>query len=379
MTRCAASFTLSLLAVACVTGVVAGATRQARPTPAKQDAAVPVRNDPELEIGFDPLFLVGHRPTSQNQLFRTYNQAEIVFAATVRDAAAGFFNPSFPPIHNLRLKFTGVQVLRGVVPRDAVFHYSKRQHEGPRFPRRRVLVAAGRYFPTGPPRIIWIVEASPQNHRLVSSALALPPGWTQRAEKPISPWARLGTNAWPLDRPGAAPASTPVCSVSRRPAFPAGKGIRLQVEPVAPPVRKPSENSQGDGRFKVTVANTGTEAAEVPALRTDGRQILWSDSLYVLSQWKPYLLPGARTRKQTQAVRLGPGARVSTVVDLLAIPEIPWLGEGPVEEWGHNLYFQFCLGELSRTQGFYYDHLHHSGRREQLLPGLPIPRGSSRK
>jgi len=61
-----------------------------------------------------------------------------------------------------------------------------------------------------------IIEPTAENLAAVKKAVTLPFGWAYEKGKPVSPWARLGKNAWP--KGGKSDAKT-VCSKTGRPAL----------------------------------------------------------------------------------------------------------------------------------------------------------------
>lgn len=119
-------------------------------------------------------------------------------------------------------------------------------------------------------------------------------------------------------------------------------------------------NPDGDGQYEVTVTNSSDRVVDVPALLSSGDHILWAESLVILCQDRAYACPGCKgVSGEVAATRLQPGQSVSTVVNALQL-------DGP--EWprgGYRIEFQFCLGEKSQTESFYYMSRHHDKIREQ--------------
>jgi hypothetical protein len=191
----------------------------------------------------------------------------------------------------------------------------------------------------------------------IEAACALPLGWRMEGGKPVSPWAALGKTAWGGDAAGAAL----VCGKSGRPALMMGPGVSLQVEHVPPAKDIQWTNPDGDGEYKITVTNTTDKPVTVPALLSDGKNLLWENSLVILCQGKPYVCPGFREDAgKLQPAALKPGESVSGVVNALRL-------DGP--EWprgGYRIEFQICLGEKSQTKSFYYMSRHHDPIRAGL-------------
>jgi hypothetical protein len=330
-------------------------------------------------LSIDPLF-ADLFPKGQDELFRVFNQADIVFAGRVDKVARGLTNLSAPPIHNLRLTFGGVTPLRGDPPPDLTFDFSRRQPAAPAFGRAQVLVAAGRYRAGAPPSVVWVMAASPANLALVRRATSLPVGWSLAGDRPVSPWpnpVRL------VEDSGASPGPRDLCSVSGRPALRAGKGIALRAEPVEPGRPGAAPDAEAFGRFRVTVTNAASRATVVPALLTDGKEVCWGESLIVLHAWRPCRVPTAAATGTLRPLRLGPGESVGTIVDLLTLQGVDWPDEGPVSS-NARLYFEFGLGELSCRTAIHYDpfdpDFHGRLRRRRVREleaagGLPAPGG----
>ena len=126
-------------------------------------------------------------------------------------------------------------------------------------------------------------------------------------------------------------------------------------------------NPDGDGEYRLTVANAGDEPVVIPALRKLGGKVLWNESVVILCQGATYPAPEAKGLSVvTSPVTLKPGQKLSGIINPLAL-------EGP--EWpkgGYRISFQICLGERSSTQSFYYMSRHHDGIRAKLKKGQPI-------
>jgi len=290
---------------------------------------------------------------------KPWNEAETVFTGLLQSVQAGPVGQSLPPVytHTLRLKVQ--KVLRGTLQtgQEVSASHVARQHQEPTFPDGKVcLVAAS--SARGILRVERIELADPRKVNEAQLACSLPLGWRVEDDKPISPWAGLPGGGWQTTDGDQKPLR---CSRTGRPALMAGPGVSLNVEPVPPVKEIKWTNPDGDGEYKITVTNTTDQPIRVPSLLTDGEQILWEESLVILCQDKAYPCPAAKGVTQTPAaVELKPGQSVSTVVNALRL-------EGP--EWprgGYRIEFQFCLGELSQTESFYYLSRHHDGIRASL-------------
>ena len=210
-----------------------------------------------------------------------------------------------------------------------------------------------------------IEEADEKNTAAAKQVCALPGGWTVKEGKLISPWATLGKDAWAVPA-AAGDAKGLTCSVTGRPALLAGPEIALTVSPVPPKQAIQWTNPDGDGEYKLTVTNKSDKPVEVPALLTDGKDILWNESIVIECQNKCYLAPGSKgVTTAVKPATLKPGESVSTVINALAL-------RGP--EWprgGYRIEFQFCLGEHAVVHSFYYMSRHHDPIREKLGANKP--------
>lgn len=290
---------------------------------------------------------------------KPWNEAETVFTGLLQSVQAGPVGQSFPPVYTHTLQIRVERVLRGTLKPGQQISASHvaRQHQEPTFPAGKVcLIAASSARDVL--RIERIELGDPQNIAAAELACSLPLGWRVVDDKPVSPWVDLPSDGW--KDAGSEPKPLR-CSRTGRPALMAGPGIRFSVEPVPPAKEIKWTNPDGDGEYKITVTNTSEQPLRVPALMTDGERILWEESLVILCQDKAYPCPGAVGVVQPpKPVELQPGQSVSTVVNALRL-------EGP--EWprgGYRIEFQFCLGELSQTESFYYLSRHHDGIRAAL-------------
>ncbi len=288
-----------------------------------------------------------------------WNEAEVVFIGQVNQVKAGPVGMSFPPVHTHTLRIKVSEVLRGDVKVDeqVTCSHSARQELPPEFSLDKPsIVAAMRTRGSLVIRRIEVADAI--NTAEAKAGCNLPLGWRVDRGQPISPWAELGKQAWQ----GEVGDAKVVCSKSGRPALSAGAEVLLEVEHV-PPVREVQwSNPDGDGEYKITVSNPTKKPLVVPALLTDGKDILWANSIAILCQGRAYPCPDFKPNAgPLKPVTLQPGESVSGVVNALKL-------QGP--EWprgGYRIVFQFCLGEKSVSKSFYYMSRHHDPIRDRLL------------
>ena len=288
---------------------------------------------------------------------KKWNESEYVFVARLDRVDAGPVGRSLPPVYSHKLHFTVEKVLRGPLTPGAkiVCSHVARQHKPPVFPVGKVcLVAASKS--RGQIRAEVVEPSTSEKLTEITLACSLPMGWKVADGKPLSPWSSMGNKAWS----GAGGAAEKlVCSKTGRPALFAGEDVTFRVESVPPEVAIKWTNPDGDGEYKITVANTTDKPISVPALLCDGKRILWEESLAIICQDKVYPCPGSRgVSGKVEPLRLKPGQSVSTTVNALSL-------NGP--EWprgGYRIEFRFCLGEKSQTKSFYYMSRHHDKIRK---------------
>ncbi|MGE4550145.1 MAG: hypothetical protein AAEJ57_02055 [Opitutales bacterium] len=296
-------------------------------------------------------------------------QRQLVFIGDLDSVVAGPVGRSFPPMFTHKLNFTVKEVIRGdLKPGDKIeASHVARQRVAPVFPLKASCIV-GAEKSRGSYRAVAVEKVDPKNIASIRLACVLPLGWTSEGGKVLSPWAALKVK-WPVSQKEGA---THFCATTGRPVLMAGAGISFSVEKVPPQVDIKWTNPDGDGEYKVTVANTGTKLVTVPALRKLGKRILWNDSLVILCQGKAYASPGAKgIMDPSSPVVLGPGQKVSGILNPLGL-------EGPTwPRGGYRITFQICLGEKSSSQSFYYMSRHHDKIRDLLKAGKPIRQTSS--
>lgn len=288
---------------------------------------------------------------------KRWGTTQHVFVAKLESVVAGPVGQSFPPMYTHRLVLIVDESLRGGLGKGDRLDGSHvaRQENEPTFPAGKTcLVTAS--ATRGGLTIVSIEEATKENIAAAKLACSIPAGWSIKDGKLLSPWASLGKAAWPE------PAKEGLrCSVTGRPVLAAGAGITFTVAPVPPVKDVQWANPDGDGEYRITIANPSEKMVEVPALLTDGKEILWAESLVIVCQDKTYMIPGSKgVTGAVKPVQLEPGKSVTTVVNALKL-------KGP--EWprgGYRIEFRFCLGEVSSPQSFYYLSKHHDPIREKL-------------
>jgi hypothetical protein len=112
------------------------------------------------------------------------------------------------------------------------------------------------------------------------------------------------------------------------------------------------------------VKNTGDNPVKVPALLTDGKTVFWADSVIVTTTGGAKLLGAAGRATGTLPVELKAGESVSGVIDTLTLPDVNW------PRGGQRVYFDFCLGEKSANNFFYYYSTVHDPMREEAVKKL---------
>ena len=283
-------------------------------------------------------------------------EKQIVLTCTIANIKEGPTAKSLPPIYNHSLTLDVEGVLRGDIKPGAnlTANHSARQMQKPVYPKGKVIVAMSNV--RGSFRIEAVEAVDAKKLAAIKLACELPMGWKNVNGKLTSPWAAQKERAWPKAQRVDA---KHFCFATGRPALLAGGNVSYKVEKVPPVKAIKWTNPDGDGQYKITVTNPTDKPMTVAALRKVGKRILWKESLLVMCQGKPYPVPGSiGLLRPTEAVTLKPGQSISTVVNALAL-------EGPTwPKGGYRIEFQFCLGERSSKQSFYYMSRHHDAIRE---------------
>ena len=287
-----------------------------------------------------------------------------VFIGTLDMVVAGPVGRSFPPMFTHKLSFTVKEPIRGDLKPGSKVEASSvaRQRVAPVFPEGEACVV-GAEKSRGGFQVKTILKLDPAKIASIRLACSLPLGWKGKEGDVRSPWAGLKSK-WPA---GLKEGAKLFCASTGRPALGFGSGATFAVEKVPPGTSIKWTNPDGDGEYKLTVANPGDKPIVIPALRRIGNKILWNESVVVLCQSKTYAAPGARGLSVTTSpVTLKPGQKLSGIINPLALEGPSW------PKGGYRISFQICLGERSSTQSFYYMSRHHDGIRAKLKAGEPI-------
>lgn len=178
--------------------------------------------------------------------------------------------------------------------------------------------------------------------------VALPLGWSEREGQLVSPWAAPDDAARAAAPAVREPRAEYFCSRTGRPAWLTGPGLELHLGAVdGEDPQKPA----GNGKFRIDLVNTSREAVAVPALPERNGRALWNESLLVEIGSRLFTLAAGATLSQggLRSVRLQPGARLSTTVDLsqmLAEAASPTRGAG-------NVPVSVFLGDLADSTFVY--------------------------
>ena len=312
------------------------------------------------------LFSIWVRPSGAAapgaDIARGWGEAAILFTGKLETAQAGPVAKSMPPIYSHTLVFTVKEVLRGNLNagEKVTGSHSARQINPPKFPVGELCLVSAEHS-RGRLVIKKVVKEDSVDLKVVRQSASVPLGWVARDGKLFSPWAGIKGAGWK----GEALAGVPACAVTGRPAFLCGDGIAFSAEPVPPEKAIKWTNPDGDGLYKITVKNDSAESREVAALLQMDGKVLWKESLVILCQDKAHPVPGATGRLVGAApLKLGPGKSVEGVVNVFQLRGIEW------PRGGYRIAFQFCLGEKSETESFYYMSRHHDAIRKRAVEAM---------
>ena len=310
--------------------------------------------------GRGPILLPGRGPVGQPAKPDPikWGEKQIVLTATITDIKQGPTARSFPPIYNHTLTLKVDQVLRGSLKSGTVLkaNHSARQQAKPNFPEGKVVVALSNV--RGGNRIEGLELADAKKLATIQLACELPLGWRQLNGKTLSPWAKQKDRAWPK---GAKAGAKHFCTTTGRPALLVNSNAIFHAAKVEPKKAIKWTNPDGDGEYKITVSNPTDQPLTVDALRREGKRVLWKESLVILCQGQAYTAPGSvGLLRPTQPVVLKPGETISTVINALELQGPNW------PRGGYRIEFQFCLGQRSSKQSFYYMARHHDVIRASL-------------
>lgn len=310
--------------------------------------------------GRGPIRLPGRGPVGQPAKPEPikWGEKQIVLTATITDIKQGPTARSFPPIYNHTLTLKVDQVLRGSLKPGTVLkaNHSARQQAKPNFPEGKVVVALSNV--RGGNRVEGLELADAKKLATIQLACELPLGWRQENGKTLSPWAKQKDRAWPK---GAKAGAKHFCTTTGRPALLVNSNAIFHAAKVEPKKAIKWTNPDGDGEYKITVSNPTDQPLTVDALRREGKRVLWKESLVILCQGQAYTAPGSvGLLRPTQPVVLKPGETISTVINALELQGPNW------PRGGYRIEFQFCLGQRSSKQSFYYMARHHDVIRASL-------------
>jgi hypothetical protein len=294
------------------------------------------------------------RADETDRLFNVCCWADAVVVAKVTGAKAVGATMMEPPTYFGDLTISEGQALRGTPPLTGKLRFNARDKTP--FEKangeRRILILTQPSDDQDGWSVKELLAATDANLALARAAAGVPFGWYREVGKLVSPW-----ETW--DKSTKVDAKLK-CTRSGRPALLAGMGLKLTVEQVPAEKVIKWKNDYGDGRFKVTVTNTGAKPVEVPALLAvggDPAKISWADSLVFVDE-HVRVLPGGGVAG-LKPVTLAAGQSVSGVVDTLLLDGVQW------PRGGSRIYFQFGLGELAARNFFYYFSDLHDKIREQ--------------
>ena len=291
-------------------------------------------------------------------------ESGILITAELQDAVAGPVAQSYPPIYTHQLKFQVKQVFRGDLESEQVLtgNHQARQLQKPVFVERKLyLVAISKVRDEF--NVDFIQEPTEALLNKASLAGKLPTGWMGSGDQVVSPWAQMGPKFWPENAKIQVKEDSIKCSKTGRPALFAGKDIEFTVKPVPPVEEIKWTNPDGDGLYEVTVTNKSSEKQVVPALLSDGKKILRNESIAILCQNKAQPAPfcSKSIPETVECLTLEPDQSVSGQINAFGLKNIDW------PRGGYRIEFQFCLGEKSVKQSFYYKSDHHDKIRQQVL------------
>jgi hypothetical protein len=306
------------------------------------------------------LIAVGRGGPDVKQAAPGWNSLELVFAGDLDAVQRGPVGMSFPPMYTAQLTFTIKQVIRGdlKVGQKITLAHTARQEQPPAYPERALCLVGAQTGDHNTLTLVRVEKAEARTVETVTAQCRLPLGWTMAGQQALSPWATVA-GIWPKDAGNLGAAL--VCAKSGRPALLCGGSVELSVKPMPPKKEIQWTNPDGDGDYLITVSNKTDKPLLIPSLLTDGKDILWANSLVILCQDKAYAAPGCRTGlAKLESVTLKPGQSVTGTINPLALTGPEW------PQGGYRISFQFCLGEKSVSHSFYYMARHHDKIRNAL-------------
>lgn len=261
----------------------------------------------------------------------------VLFAARIDNVDPIMQTMSMPPQCHYNLHVVDLDVIRGDYD-GSVFRYM--------YVGNTIDVELGKKYIFGGVAeddgdSLFVDKAMVYSESTTQELRSLCPGWTKVDGALVSPFK----GEFP---PSNAPAEAPVCSVSKRPAVTAPPAVVLTAEQVIPSDAQEYTNPYGDGQFKITVTNTGSQPALTPVFR-DAHGVLQLEASAVVATDGHYMaFPEAPIAGPVEFVTLKPGESVSGVVDTLKLQGVEW------PRGGSRVYFSFCYGNLVAANFFYY-------------------------
>eukprot|EP00747_Dinoflagellata_sp_TGD_P002117 gnl/TRDRNA2_/TRDRNA2_102945_c0_seq1.p1 gnl/TRDRNA2_/TRDRNA2_102945_c0~~gnl/TRDRNA2_/TRDRNA2_102945_c0_seq1.p1 ORF type:complete len:395 (+),score=50.89 gnl/TRDRNA2_/TRDRNA2_102945_c0_seq1:2-1186(+) len=335
-----------------------------------------------------------------------WNECPCVFVGKLEAVISGPVARSMPPIYHHTLTLTVVEVLRGELSIGAtlLISHSLRQVDPPQYPplgsscllgavadASRGLRASRSMGQAPEMRCLRIEEKTDTSYADAALGSSLLFGWVASSGSIRGPWADLGAKAWaPAPGSGIAPLEeVPICSATGRPMLKCGSGVRLSGQMIPPDsaadLTAPSKggkpkgqwpggwyewtNPDGDGDYRLTLTNEGTEDATIPALVQVGAEPHWAASLLIECERRVYQMPvdneqaagAALAGEVVHPTVLKPGESISTTINVLRLNGPQW------PRGGSRVEFTFWLGELSCGPfSLYYFSSHHDTLRRGL-------------
>lgn len=341
--------------------------------------------------------LVGGAPAkvaeeTEMDRFNALNQAQTVLTGTVKTKRILAMTRSIPPITMLTVEISDAKALRGQVPDDLNFRLSTRTPGLIPAPGKKVVLAIStvKRSQGQPITDTWMRELTEEMQAEVDRALKVPIGWMWHNGKYISPWARFGKKHWPgkidlklKDKPEA------TCAVTGRPALMCPDKLAITLEPVIRGKTHRYRNPDGDGIFKVTLANPTDKPLQIPALlcmpgkdgstvypgkdRDSRPRVLWHQSMLIFVRDKAFPMSGAATvPAEARPLTLDAGKELSLSVHVLGLQDVSW------PKGGRNVNIRFAVGDAIVAHTFYYYSDHHDEIRDKLQAQLKKIRDKKR-
>ena len=213
-----------------------------------------------------------------------WGDCPLVLACELTAVQQGATARSTPPVYNSTLTFTVCELLRGddfSAGAQLVVSHSARQVEPPVYPAIGALCLLGASKRAARGKTVPQAECLRlEDYMDAVLGCSLPFGWSTDGGDVRSPWANLGTAAWPPAEGSSilAAAGAPVCSVTGRPVLVCGDGSLQFSGAMVPPAsaensavvsrgNKPKgkwpggwhewTNPDGDGDIRLTLTNNG--------------------------------------------------------------------------------------------------------------------------